>query len=362
MLSSSRRLQDRAAVQKDDKLTSYSSDAESVCGHDSFVADYGDEAKEIDESWIPTDFVVEDDIVRVYVTARDKPIEVSKALLCRDSTYFKAALTSGFKEAVTNEIHLGERYDLFQIFRKWLEDGNLDFLTLEAWPRTADQVDTALVEIYCFADRRGVPAMGDQILEKLDKFIRPEGLPVRVDFSAIKLAWDELPETSGLCRYLLAIERDADRCNLPSRAAAEFEWLPGHFTLALLKATHDDTDKFLTASVQKQPVDVVKLQALVKDVGGAEGAYRARKWPWICSTLGTKAPSGCDSDKLWAHMRALNRTWLSPWDASLTPKDRSSAEKECPRPLAKDFYHGAVPRVAIKRKSTTDHDRHSYDD
>jgi len=294
--------------------------------------------------------VVEDDIVRVYVTARDKPIEVSKALLCRDSTYFKAALTGGFKEAVTNEIHLGERYDLFQIFRKWLEDGNLDFLKLE------------LVEIYCFADRRGVPAMGDQILEKLDKFIRPEGLPVRVDFSAIKLAWDELPETSGLCRYLLAIERDADRCNLPSRAAAEFEWLPGHFTLALLKATHDDTDKFLTASVQKQPVDVVKLQALVKDVGGAEGAYRARKWPWIYSTLGTKAPSGCDSDKLSAYMRALNRTWLSPWDASLTPKDRSSAEKECPRPLAKDFYHGAVPRVAIKRKSTTDHDRHSYYD
>ncbi|TIA07951.1 hypothetical protein D6C80_09503 [Aureobasidium pullulans] len=315
MLSISKRLQDRAAVQKDDKLVSYSSDAESVCGHDSFVADYDDEAEEIDESWIPTDFVVEDDIVRVYVTARDKLIEVSKAVLCRDSTYFKAALTGGFKEAVTNEIHLGERYDLFQIFRKWLEDGNLDFLTLEAWPRTADQVDTALVEIYCFADRRGVPAMGDQILEKLD-----------------------------------------------NRAAAEFEWLPGHFTLALLKATHDDTDKFLTASVQKQPVDVVKLQALVKDVGGAEGAYRARKWPWICSTLGTKAPSGCDSDKLWAHMRALNRTWLSPWDASLTPKDRSSAEKECPRPLAKDFYHGAVPRVAIKRKSTTDHDRHSYDD
>ncbi|THW45718.1 hypothetical protein D6D21_04286 [Aureobasidium pullulans] len=362
MLSSSKRLQDRAAVQKDDKLVSYSSDAESLCGHDSFVADYDDEAEKIDESWIPTDFVVEDDIVRVYVTARDKPIEVSKALLCRDSTYFKAALTGGFKEAVTNEIHLGERYDLFQIFRKWLEDGNLDFLTLEAWPRTADQVDTALVEIYCFADRRGVPAMGDEILEKFDKFIRPEGLPVRVDFSTIKLAWVELPETSGLCRYLLAIERDADRCNLPSRAAAEFEWLPGHFTLALLKATHDDTDKFLTASVQKQPVDVVKLQALVKDVGGAEGAYRAVGWSWICNTLGIRAPSGCDSVKLWAHMRALNRTWLSPWDASLTPKDRSSAEKECPRPLAKDFYHGAVPRFAIKRKSTTDHDRHSYYD
>ena len=55
MLSISKRLQDRAAVQKDDKLVSYSSGAESVCGHDSFVADYDDEAEEIDESWIPTE-------------------------------------------------------------------------------------------------------------------------------------------------------------------------------------------------------------------------------------------------------------------------------------------------------------------
>ena len=106
----------------------------------------------------------------------------------------------------------------------------------------------------------------------------------------------------------------------------------------------------------------MKLQALVKDVGGADVAYRTVRWSWICNALGIKAPPGCDSDKLRAHMRALNRTWLSPRDASLTPKDRSSAEKECPRPLAKDFHHGAVPRVAIKRKSTTDHDRHSYYD
>ena len=54
IMSSALSLHKTSAKQSHNKLVSYSSDAESVCGHDSFVADYGDEVEEIDESWIPT--------------------------------------------------------------------------------------------------------------------------------------------------------------------------------------------------------------------------------------------------------------------------------------------------------------------
>jgi hypothetical protein len=101
------------------------------------------------------------------------------------------------------------------------------------WMETAEEISIAFVEIYTFADRRGVPGLGDLILRKLDTHIRPRGRPVRVSVKVINLALEHLPETR-LCRYLLAIERDAGRCYIPKRLSADYECLPGFFIAGLL--------------------------------------------------------------------------------------------------------------------------------
>ncbi|CAD0095494.1 unnamed protein product [Aureobasidium vineae] len=111
-----------------------------------------------DEPWIPVPTLVKKDMVKVEIKGTGKSFTVHKELLCRHSDYSKTALNSACLEAKTNKFLLEERIDLFKIFVYWLESRNLDFLKLEEWIKSsADDVSTAFVEIYCFANRRGQP-------------------------------------------------------------------------------------------------------------------------------------------------------------------------------------------------------------
>jgi hypothetical protein len=272
--------------------------------------------------------------------------------LCSESTYFKTALKGEFLEAKTNKFLLVERLDLFKIFRYWLEQGNLDFMESADWIKSAEEVLVAFMDIYSFADRRGVPILGDQILQKLDERIRPGGMPVRLDINIINLAWEHLPETSGLCRYLLAIEHDANKCNLPERPGLDYAWLSGYFTAGLLKMTKGDSEWWLTATVQKQPVDMAKLHNHVTRLTGVDKIFKLGDGHWdkICDLMGLKVPAGCDKGKLRGHLRAMYRRWLRPWETVLTPTDLKSAEEECPRPFVKKFFHNAVVVEKTKLK------------
>ncbi|KAH0270081.1 hypothetical protein KCU91_g8291, partial [Aureobasidium melanogenum] len=309
-----------------------------------------------DEPWIPVPQLVRKDIIKVEIKGTGESYTINKDVLCRQSTYFKAALNGQWLEAKTNKFLLEERIDLFRIFYYWLEKINLDFLPPNLWLDSAEDVSRAFVELCSFADRRGVPVLGDQILHKFDKHIRPEGVPVRLDVDIINLAWKQCPETSGLCRYLLAIERDANRCNLPKRSGSEYECLPGDFIAGLLKLTEDDMDWWLTATVQKQPVDMAKLHEQVKSKGFSTATVSG--WGSICNAMGIKAPAGCDQGKLQAHLRALYRKWMRPWDSTLTTFGRKEAEEECPRPFVKEFFHNAVIVKRTKLKSVPDHIQH----
>lgn len=100
----------------------------------------------------------------------------------------------------------------------------------------------AYVEIYSFADRLGAPILGDAALEQLDKVNRPERMPGRAHLSAICQAWETTPETSGLCRYLLYMERDANSCGLSLRSDEDYPQLPGSFTANMLRMTTNDRD------------------------------------------------------------------------------------------------------------------------
>jgi hypothetical protein len=291
-------------------------------------------------------------MVKVKILGTKRSFMIKKDLLCSKSAYFKTILNDngGWPEAKTNEVLLEERLDLFEIFLHWLENGNVDFVDSPTWMDTAEEVSMAFVEIYTFADRRGVPALGDLILRKLDTHIRPGGRPVRVSVRVINLALEHLLETSGLCRYLLAIERDASRCSIPKRKSSDYECLPGFFIAGLLKATEDDTDWWFTATVQKQPVNVAEIYQQVKSRGGLTKVDRTGQWGRICRELGIRAPVDCDQEKLRLHFRAMSRRWLRPWDSAIiSPSELKKVEEQCPRPLVREYLHGA--RVMDKSKS-----------
>jgi hypothetical protein len=278
--------------------------------------------------------------IMVEVVASEKSFFIEKNLLCSKSSYFKTALNSGFMEAHTNRIPLGERLNLFQIFHYWLKQGNLDFMDSKTWSQSAEE---AFVKISGFADRRGVPALADLILCKLDRRIRPGGLPVRLTVDIIALAWEQLPESSKLCHYLVAIERDANKCNLPKRPAVDYESLPGGFVAALLSAT-ENSQWWTAAMVQQQRVDIAKVHKHIKSYGGLIRVDPLRRWDAIIREMGIRAPVGCDQDKLRGQFRAMTRRWLRPWDTTISRSELASAEEECSRPLVRQFLHSAASR------------------
>lgn len=313
----------------------------------------------VDESWIPIPYVsnmnesillltyhtshlVEQSVVEVKISGTHQSFFVEKDLLCNKSSYFKTALASRFMEANTGKFLLNERLDLFKIFYHWLKQGNLNFMDSADWAESVGDVLFAFVEIYSFADRRGVPALADLILCKLDRRVRPEGLPVRLAVDIIGAAWEQLPETSKLCRYVVAIERDANKCNLPKRAAVDYECLSGSFVAALLNAT-ENSQWWTAAMVQKQRVDIAKVYNHIKSYGGLARVDRVRGWDEIMRQMGIRAPVGCDQDKLRGQFRAMSRRYLRPWDTTISRSrsEHTSAEEDCPRPLVRQFLHSA---------------------
>jgi hypothetical protein len=272
----------------------------------------------------------------VNVKIDGKSFSINKELLCSKSTYFQAALNGAFMEARTNEVELEARFDLFEAFRYWLEHGHLNFMDV--------QKDlTAFIKTYSFADYIGAPDLCDLVIYKLDKRIRPRGLPGRLNVKIIDMAWKHVPHTSKLCRYLVAIERDADRCNIPERLDADYDHLPGNFIAALLKVTKEDANYWLVSEVRKQPIDMGELHKHVMSRGGLAKVDRLRLWDRIIFMMGIEKPEGYNQDRLRGHVRGMYRRWLRPWDPKLSPVQLKVAVEECPRPVAKDFYHNAVP-------------------
>lgn len=284
--------------------------------------------------------LIEQNLVEVEISGTGQKFLVEKNLLCSKSSFFKTALNGRFMEARTNKIFLDDRLDLFQIFYHWLKHGNLDFMDSGSWAESAGDVLFAFVEIYSFGDRRGVPALADLILCKFDRRVRPGGLPVRLAVNIIGAAWEQFPETSNLCRYVVAIERDASKCNLPKRPGVEYECLSGRFVAALLSAT-ENSQWWTAAMVQKQRINTAKVHSHIKSQGGLARVDRVRGWDAIMRTMGIRAPVGCDQDRLRGQFRATARRYLRPWDTAIPRSYIASAEEDCPRPLVRQFLHGA---------------------
>jgi hypothetical protein len=248
----------------------------------------------------------------------------------------QAALNGAFIEARTNEVELEGRLDLFEVFHYWLDEGRLDSMD-------AQEDLTAFLKIYSFADYIGAPDLCNLVIYKLDKRIRPGGLPVRLDVKMIKMAWENVLHTSDLCRFLVAIERDANRCNISKRLGAEYDHLPGDFIAALPQITEADADYWLVSEVRKQPIDMAELHKHIMFYRGLANVDRLRKMDRIISLMGIEAPQDYNKERLRGHVRGMYRRWLASWNTKLSPVQLKVAVEECPRLVAKDFFHNAVP-------------------
>jgi hypothetical protein len=121
---------------------------------------------------------------------------VHKPLLCFYSSYYKAALLGGFKEATSPHFDLELDKWNAEEFVRWLYSGQLGD-TLSG-PMVRD-----LIRLYSFADKVDIPALRRQILTELVAKQKPMMKlgEYHLSYESIAIIIDTLPPSSPLYRY-----------------------------------------------------------------------------------------------------------------------------------------------------------------
>lgn len=274
------------------------------------------------------------------VVVEGKSTLISKHLLCSQSSFFDRALNGSFREAHDNRIILEEPYELFQIFHTWLLEGKLDFVKPDPNASVDDLVEQrqlALLEIYVFADRLGISKLNDDALLQLDRILRPSGRPGRASVDCIYNASEFLPESSGLWKYLIALEKDANKSHSPRRALADLVDLPNSFVVKVLGLTAEDSEEY--ARIRSKPFNLFALSQQVRGYGGYQKVEQLHKWGVICMKLGVSLSF---QSKTYLLVREIYRDWLGPFDEDVTLDERLVLERQCSRPFVKQFFQSPV--------------------
>lgn len=111
-----------------------------------------------------------DDIVHIVVGPEKKVFKIHKEILCNASTYFRAALNGGFKEAKEQKVEMPEdKVSIFKYFQHWLYSGNI--LVRKEWPSDGKIEEEwykawdILVEVYSFGETRGIPLLQNAAID-----------------------------------------------------------------------------------------------------------------------------------------------------------------------------------------------------
>jgi hypothetical protein len=136
---------------------------------------------------------------------------IHQELLISQSPYFRAALTSGFKEAKTRTIVLKtENPETVEFFVHWLYHqrfpGKSDAPELYAlWTDgegDGDLLTDNLIELHVFGDKYNVPELRTHTITELFYHIEYErGIPLP-GADMVRYAFDNLPEGAPMCMYL----------------------------------------------------------------------------------------------------------------------------------------------------------------
>lgn len=95
-------------------------------------------------------------MVQVEVGPEERKFTLHKGLLCAFSSYFKAALEGGFKEAEEQVIRLPEDdVKVFERFQLWIYTGTF----IEAGETEKDMDDDLIIGLYLSAEARGIPQL-----------------------------------------------------------------------------------------------------------------------------------------------------------------------------------------------------------
>lgn len=105
-----------------------------------------------------------EDIVTIYVGPDDTPFYVYKELVCRDSSFFRAALTGSFAESQQQKVSLPEdEVSVFKVYQTWLNAQELRY--------TFDHEDwwLHLSKLWIFADRMCAYQFSNKIVDAFFK-------------------------------------------------------------------------------------------------------------------------------------------------------------------------------------------------
>lgn len=137
-----------------------------------------------------------DNIIYVKVGPEEVSFGIHKGLLSYVSSYFKAALNGNFKEATDGVIKLpDEDPAVFKRFNGWLYTHVFDYKK-----EKADNDLTFLMELYVFAEKRGIPSLQNAVIDTLITiYYSLDCVPCH----EIAFAWKNTSEKSGLHSLLI---------------------------------------------------------------------------------------------------------------------------------------------------------------
>ncbi|KAF2499024.1 hypothetical protein BU16DRAFT_557357 [Lophium mytilinum] len=139
-------------------------------------------------------------IVTLKVGPDAQPLSIHREMICQSSKYFTKAFKGGFKEAEENCIAFKDVEVLTaQRFMHWLYTNTLED---EEGDETGEVALSPLdlTHLYVFGDRYDVPELRNQIMRELE-FCKPDGNDINA--AVIIYAYDNLPDDSHLCRWLV---------------------------------------------------------------------------------------------------------------------------------------------------------------
>lgn len=164
---------------------------------------------------------------------------VHRNLICKSSSFFKAALSGSFKEATEGKVILPEDDpDVFEQFVQWvytkaynlspLADSSSENLCKHSWQ---------YVRLFVFAEKAQAKKLKDQVLRDFFAFRQRHGNVQLLTYDCVEFAYDHTGPESGLRRLLVAMSVWTD-AKIDSEAIAALPELASEVAAGLQERVH----------------------------------------------------------------------------------------------------------------------------
>ena len=178
-----------------------------------------------------------------------KTFTVHKGILCRSSSYFKAALEGGFKESKDQVLRLPDDDPVvFSHFQLWLYTGNI----IASHESPKDITWKVLISLYLFGDVRGIPRLQN---EAIDLFIDKNVAMSQVPGDQLNLIYENTLDSSPLRK--LIVDLFTFRVTLTDNSWFNEQpkaLYPQQFLIDLAKSLYEDRARFKTKTTKFRAV------------------------------------------------------------------------------------------------------------